>query len=276
MKPDCTAVNENGHMFCEQCKQSWPLNDPNPKPCQLASRDEKEWCRYIAGMIGQYLGEPLGSDKEKAIAGIIERRMWNLSRSTHRDAQPAVAQEPVDLRELFERLLFGTYAGKDSYYNEEQIKHGCFEKAQELADVAKRMDIMLYTEAPAVAQEPVALPRFNCWSANEGDTWFDHPADAQIIEDCLGSEPKVGDEYEVLAGWRCVTARYKIISQDGDDFEVACLSHPKPIHPAPAVAVNEKLLGACRAVQLVLHPRTKLRTEIDVAIALAEAAKRGV
>lgn len=66
--------------------------------------------------------------------------------------QPAVAKgEAVDLRELFERLLFGTYAGKDSYYNDEQIKHGCFERAQELVDVAKRMNIALYTTPPAAA-----------------------------------------------------------------------------------------------------------------------------
>lgn len=43
-----------------------------------ADADESMWCRYIAGMIGQYIGEPLGSEKEKAIAGIIERRLWNL------------------------------------------------------------------------------------------------------------------------------------------------------------------------------------------------------
>lgn len=69
--------------------------------------------------------------------------------------EPSIAAgaqgEAVDLRELFERLLFGTYAGKDSYYNDEQIKHGCFERAQELVDVAKRMNIALYTAPPAVA-----------------------------------------------------------------------------------------------------------------------------
>lgn len=102
MKPECTAVNENGHMFCEKCKQAWSLDDPDPKPCKLPSRHEKDWCRYIAGMIGEYLGEPLGSDKEKAIARIIERRMWNLSSSTHRDAQPAFAQPPAVANQKWE------------------------------------------------------------------------------------------------------------------------------------------------------------------------------
>lgn len=45
---------------------------------QPADADESMWCRYIATMIGEYLCEPVGSDKEKAISGIIERRLWNL------------------------------------------------------------------------------------------------------------------------------------------------------------------------------------------------------
>ena len=75
-------------------------------------------------------------------------------------------------------------------------------------------------------QEPVALP-FNCWSTNDGDSWYEHPADAQLIYDTLGDDAKVGDEFEVTAGWTCVTARYRIVSQDGDDFEVECISHPQ-------------------------------------------------
>lgn len=54
---------------------------------QPADADESMWCRYIATMIGGYLGEPVGSDKEKAIAGIIERRLWNLPKKE----APAVA-----------------------------------------------------------------------------------------------------------------------------------------------------------------------------------------
>lgn len=54
---------------------------------QPADADESMWCRYIASMIGEYLGERLGSDKEKAIAGIIERRLWNVPKKE----APAVA-----------------------------------------------------------------------------------------------------------------------------------------------------------------------------------------
>lgn len=42
------------------------------------SGSEKTWCQYVAGMIGTYLNEPFESDRVKAIAGIIERRLWAL------------------------------------------------------------------------------------------------------------------------------------------------------------------------------------------------------
>lgn len=89
------------------------------------------------------------------------------------------------------------------------------------------------------AQEPVAVPRFNCWSTNEGDSWFDHPADSQAIYDCLGNDAKVGDEYELTAGWTSVTARYRIteVVGDGEEYEVECISHPhenSAPQPAPA------------------------------------------
>lgn len=87
--------------------------------------------------------------------------------------------------------------------------------------------------------EPVALPKFNCWSTSEGDSWFDHPADAQAIYERLGGFAKVGDEYELLAGWRSVTARYRIVSIDGDDFEVECVSHTHPAQPVQPDGAQE-------------------------------------
>ena len=77
------------------------------------------------------------------------------------------------------------------------------------------------------AQEQAAVPRFNCWTTNDGDSWFDHPADSQAIYDCLGNDAKVGDEYELTAGWRSVTARYRIteVVGDGEEYEVECISH---------------------------------------------------
>ena len=75
--------------------------------------------------------------------------------------------------------------------------------------------------------EPVAIPRFDCWSTNDGDSWFEHPADSQAIYDMLGDDPKVGDEFELTAGWTCVTAKYRVteVNVDGD-CEVECISHP--------------------------------------------------
>lgn len=70
---------------------------------------------------------------------------------------------------------------------------------------------------------------FDCFSSNEGDTWHDYPADAQIIEDVFGGDmPEVGDEYEITTGWYGVTAKYRITSVDTDgDCEVECVSHPQ-------------------------------------------------
>jgi hypothetical protein len=80
------------------------------------------------------------------------------------------------------------------------------------------------------------IPRnFNTWSPNEGDTWYEHPADAQIIEDVFGGDmPVVGDEYEVIGGWCSVNARYRItsVSEDGD-CEVECVSHQHAAAPQP-------------------------------------------
>jgi hypothetical protein len=47
----------------------------------------KTWCEYVAGMVGCYLGEPVDSEKCKAIAAIIERRLWALPKPVEQ-AQP--------------------------------------------------------------------------------------------------------------------------------------------------------------------------------------------
>lgn len=95
------------------------------------------------------------------------------------------------------------------------------------------------------AQGRATVPRFNCWSTNEGDSWFDHPADSQAIYDCLGNDAKVGDEYELTAGWTSVTARYRIteVVGDGEEYEVECISHPHE-NSAPQPAPAPHLLAA--------------------------------
>ena len=76
------------------------------------------------------------------------------------------------------------------------------------------------------AGEPVALHKFDCWSNNEGDSWFESPSDAELIYEQIGNEPKVGDEFYVLAGWCSVEAKYRISEINDDDIEVECISHP--------------------------------------------------
>lgn len=85
----------------------------------------------------------------------------------------------------------------------------------------------LLTELAKVS-EPIK-GRFDCWSTNEGDSWYEHPADTELLYEVLGDEPKVGDEFEVMAGWISVQARYRISSKMNDDFEVECISHPEDI-----------------------------------------------
>lgn len=93
-----------------------------------------------------------------------------------------------------------------------------------------------------VPQDSVTMPRFDCWSTNDGDSWYEHPADAQIIEDVFGGEvPKVGDEFDVLAGWTSVMARYRVthVNEDGE-CEVECISHPEATQPTQAITRQTK------------------------------------
>lgn len=92
-------------------------------------------------------------------------------------------------------------------------------------------------------------PRFECWSTNEGDSWHEHPADAELLYDVLGNSPKVGDEFEVMAGWCSVQARYRIVSQKDDDFEVECISHPEDnTAPQPDYRAQRDALLKCLAL----------------------------
>ena len=81
-----------------------------------------------------------------------------------------------------------------------------------------KAELAKYRDAPV-------KPRFECWSTNDGDSWYEHPADAELIYDVLGNNAKVGDEFEVMAGWCSVQARYRIVSEKDDYFEVECISH---------------------------------------------------
>lgn len=67
---------------------------------------------------------------------------------------------------------------------------------------------------------PVApdIRPFECWSDSDGDSWGEHPADADFVDGL-----KVGDEYELLAGWRCERVTYRVVKapdDESDDYEV--------------------------------------------------------
>jgi len=71
----------------------------------------KTWCEYVAGMIGCYLGEPVDSDKCKAIAAIIERRLWALPIQVPAQvpAWQDISTAPKDGSTV---LLYGQWAGE--------------------------------------------------------------------------------------------------------------------------------------------------------------------
>lgn len=54
--------------------------------------DADVWCEYVAEMVGAYISEPVGSEKVKAIAGIIRRRM---PQRFFASAPPAPQAEPA-------------------------------------------------------------------------------------------------------------------------------------------------------------------------------------
>ena len=89
-----------------------------------------------------------------------------------------------------------------------------------------------------------AIPPFNCWSVDDGDHWFGHPADSEIIESVfLDGPPKIGDEYTVKAGWRSVEVKYRVTSVDADgDVEAECITHPKRSTP-PAASGSAQVIG---------------------------------
>lgn len=77
----CAYYESNGGC-CESeepCKADVQNNAVvQPQAQGEASKSQKTWCEYVAGVVCTYLNEPDNGDKYKAIAGIIERRLWAL------------------------------------------------------------------------------------------------------------------------------------------------------------------------------------------------------
>ena len=99
--------------------------------------------------------------------------------------------------------------------------------------------------APTAIPE-VRTPKFDGFSDSDGDYWYESPDDFNLL-DSVGAL-KVGDEYEVLAGWNSVEAKYrvtKVPDETSDDYEVECISHPNEnVEPTALegwISVEDKL-----------------------------------
>ncbi|WP_326999511.1 hypothetical protein [Comamonas testosteroni] len=86
-----------------------------PAAAAPVTQTEATWCEYIAGMIGCYLKEPDESPRVKAIAGIIERRLWALP-APKPAAAPVVLAEPVAWRDALSALVEQVDAGTTADY----------------------------------------------------------------------------------------------------------------------------------------------------------------
>lgn len=66
-----------------------------PTTGQAVAQDAKNWCAYVAGIIGTYIG--FGNPTPEGIAGIIERRLMFLP-APHRPAEPTADARDAALR----------------------------------------------------------------------------------------------------------------------------------------------------------------------------------
>lgn len=78
----------------------------------------------------------------------------------------------------------------------------------------------------AAPQAAVAaqLPPYDTFSDNDGDSWREHPADADFVDGL-----QLGDEFELLAGWRSVRVTFrvtKVPDNESDDYEVEEVEAP--------------------------------------------------
>lgn len=80
------------------------------------------------------------------------------------------------------------------------------------------------------------IESFDCWSDDRGETWYESPTDAELLEGLYGQDlPKIGDEFELAAGWRSKTVRYRVTNVIHDPFEVRVVAVDEHVDD---VAVN--------------------------------------
>lgn len=78
---------------------------------QAVPSEKSAWCAYVATMLGCYLGWSLDDPREKALAGIIERRLWALP--TAQSAVTCGAEAQPDAIKALKRCAL-VLAGEDT------------------------------------------------------------------------------------------------------------------------------------------------------------------
>lgn len=182
------------------------------------------------------------SATKETIEQVLELLLWQehgqgdapMTCDVVRALRQALESESVKLEEIeqYRMQMAGISTAALGYWKEGDSIHPDYDTPA-LHDVAK-----LYADYARLFAELVDMvityPKFTTWSNNEGDSWYEDPADAQIIYDAFGDDPKVGDTFTLKASGNCVNVTYKIteVSADGE-CEVDCISHPHE-HIPPA------------------------------------------
>jgi hypothetical protein len=128
-----------------------------------------------------------------------------------RDARAALASAPMACDHKF-------------YYFGDQVKERRCNRCNVLESKAS---------APVAGE---AQPVADCWSNDDGDSWFDSPADVELTYGL-----RVGDEYELQASIRSWTERFRVTKAPDeifDDYEV----EPVSLHATPQVSANARKL----------------------------------
>lgn len=87
-------------------------------------------------------------------------------------------------------------------------------RIKELEDQLARRDARI----AELEQEVQRLKAFTCWSNDDGDSWLDHPADAEFVDGL-----SLNAEFELLAGFNCQRVTYRVIKvpdDENDEYEV--------------------------------------------------------
>jgi len=103
-------------------------------------------------------------------------------------------------------------------------KTGCAKNAFGEQCTCGADEVIAAAEQAPQAAVAAPLPPYNVFSDDDGDSWREHPADADFVEGL-----QLGDEFELLAGWRSVRVTFrvtKVPDDENDDYEVEEVTAP--------------------------------------------------